>query len=218
MNNKNFFLIVMAFLIVVVMTTDCLAYRQRGRKPESKPAKIFHTDFALVPKLTGGYVLGGAADAIEEYEGDEWQNKLIYGVGMAFEYYLKPKYAAAFNLEALWKKLPGDDYNTIRILTYSTYAMYRFTPQRGASYYMKPEMGFITASVPDCSSLELGTHFFVRMGLGYFRYTSGWTNVRMEVYYKIAFTSDYEDHWFGGSRVNFDVQYLCLEVGFGIPL
>lgn len=208
---------ILVLIILAGATGDCLAYRKRGKQPNKKPPRIFQTRFSLDLKLTGGFVVGGASDAIGKMEGDEWKYKMLYGGGLSLEYYYRPQYAVCFNVEALWKNLPGEGYGSIRIFTYSAAWMYRFTPKKYYSFYFRPELGLITGKAPDFN-LGLGTHFFFRLGFGLFRYTSGWTNTRLEVYYKMASSSGYEVKWFGVHEVNYNAECICLEVGFGIPL
>ncbi|MBN1213189.1 MAG: hypothetical protein JXA92_11495 [candidate division Zixibacteria bacterium] len=211
-------IIFMVLVLLAVSHDDSLAFRKRGKRPVKKPAKIFQTKFAFDFKLTTGFVVGGASGAIDRIEGDEWKYKMLYGVGLALEYYYRPQHAFCFNIEALWKNLPGQDYGSIRIFTYSGAWMYRFTPQKYYSFYLRPELGFITGRAPDFHNIELGTHFFFRLGFGIFRYTAGWTNTRLELYYKMAFSSGYEVNRFDIEKVDFNAQCLGLEVGIGLPL
>jgi len=218
MYRKLFSIVVLAIILLAVSAGDSLAYRKRGRQPVKKPAKIFQTKFTFDLKLTGGFVTGGASGAIDKIEGDEWKYKMLYGGGLSLEYYCRPQYAICFNIEALWKNLPGEDYGSIRIFTYSTAWMYRFTPAKDFSFYFRPELGFITGRATYYHDLELGTHFFFRLGFGVFRYTAGWTNTRLELYYKMALSSGYEVNRFGIDEVDFNAECICVEVGFGLPL
>jgi len=196
--------------------SDGYAVRKKGERPPQKPAQIRDATLMLVPRLAVGFVVGKAGD----YSGERMQDKVVYGGAISLEYHLSRAHAVAFSFDVAAKDMNNYDLRTIRMFSYSVGWFYRFSPGKRRSGYIRPELGLIKGTLPDYygSDLDLGTHPYLRLGLGLFGYTSGRTNTRFEVFYKRAITSGHELDVMSGGEINFNAQEIGFELGLGVPL
>ncbi|MDH4156474.1 MAG: hypothetical protein OEW00_04265 [candidate division Zixibacteria bacterium] len=216
-------LMVLLAASVVEGSTRKKAKKEReARDRQEVPWQPPRYGFAIVPGLGAGAVIGQASDAIDDFESG-FKNKIFYGIGLGVEYYPRPASAFALNADIIWKDLPVDDLNAIRILEYSGSWLYRFRPEKRASFFARLTLGLASAKVTDIGgtgvSVSLDTRPFMRVSLGEYRHTTQGLSLRTEVYYQIVFTDGAEIKSFVGNyEVDFDANCIGLRLSLGIHL
>lgn len=206
-------------LLVLVQATVTRAGKQDKPLTESDSARIVNVRLNLVPHVTGGFVVGKAADLLGQYSHDA-TGKFLYGCGISLGYYVNPNVALSLSLEYALKPLPGDDDGLGRGLFYSAGLIYNFQTTVSEIPYARLETGMLSASYPrdGVADFNLETIPFLRGGLGFFTFTSGAVNLRFELYYLHAFTEGTTVDDLGDYYVDFFARCVGLEVGIGIPL
>ena len=196
--------------------SDGHAKRKKGERPPQKPAQIRDATLMIVPRLTAGSVIGKAGD----YSGDRLQDKIVYGAAISFEYHFSRAHAVGLNFDIVFKDMNNYNLNAIRMFSYSASYLFRFSPGKRRSGYLRPEIGFIKGTLPDYfgRNLDLDTHPYLRLGLGIFDYTASRTNTRFEIFYKRVISSGHELDVLSGGEINFNAQEIGIEFGLGIPL
>ena len=205
-------------LFVLMWTAVAEAGKQDKPSTECDSARIVDVKLNLVPHVTGGFVVGKAADLLGRYSNDA-TGKFLYGCGVSLGYYLSPKTALSLSLEYAIKPMPGDDDDLGRGLFYSAGLIYNFQTTVREIPYARLETGLLSASHPrDGGDLNLETIPFLRGGLGFFTFTTGAVNLRFELYYLHAFTEGTTVDDLGDYYVDFFARCVGLEIGIGIPL
>ncbi|UCG60849.1 MAG: hypothetical protein JSV52_11020 [Candidatus Zixiibacteriota bacterium] len=173
----------------------------------------------LIPFISCGLVVGEAADYIE-YLSNDVTDKLIYGGGMSLVYFPAPAVGLGLNIEYGLKTIPlGDE--TGRGWFYSTSLIGNFRTEHRTTPYARIDFGFVTGKYPDYYEnidLKLGTHPFLRFGLGMFSFLTGKLSIRTELYYMTAFSEGYEIEGLFNREIPFNASSFGVELGMGIPL
>ena len=214
-------ILVIALLVSALLPVEAVrADRPRLKKPSelaSKPRKP--TLVALVPRLTAGKLTGDASRLL----GDEMSDKMVYGLGLSAEYSIRPGIAAGITFDMLWKDLPLDNVNSIRVMAFGLCGLVRFAPKSRNSGFARMELGMARGALPDYFSqpqngttdLLLGTHPFVRIGIG----ITSYPDVRLEFYYRNVFCKGHRlDQLFWYNEIPYNANQIGLEVAFGIRL
>jgi len=209
-------LIVGCFLISSVVVSTAQAERKSLKKPSEGSGEIQITDskITLVPTLVAGKLTGAPTEYLTEMK-----DQILYGVGLCVDYNFAPKIVFGGRMEFLWKSIPYDGYGPITTTNFSAYSMYRFSLSTQRSAFNRPEVGFVSGSmsIDGGSSYDLGSHPFIRIGLGVFSYTGSSMNNRLELYYKRILTDESDlDHVLYQAWENFG--YIGFELGIGFPL
>ena len=211
--------LVLSLVLCIILGTQ-FAHAGKRDKPkfESKPASIRDIKLNLVPNFNLGVVVGDAADVIERWGGEN-PDKLLYGAGLSLVYYPTPRFGLGFNVTREFKVLPGEDTPSGRGWFYSSSLIYNLRPLSKAYPYARIDGGFLTGSYPRTGvDLDLGTHTYMRVGLGLFAYSSGKINMRYEIYYQRAFSEGSTVEDLGDYEIDFMAECIAVEFGIGIPL
>jgi hypothetical protein len=159
-------------------------------KPASRNFEIAPKSWFLVPKITAGLVVGDVAEKMSEYKLDG-ADKLFYGAAADLDYCVWPRMALGVGIEFAWKGVPAKTDDPINLKSYQVHAIYRFRPLSKATVYLRPEVGWISLTQSrGVIDSDYGTYMYVRAGLGQWLYTGSSTVLRIELYYKHAFTGD----------------------------
>lgn len=217
-------LVVIVALLLCPPVTNATRKEKRRHQKKHKAVKIKPIKFNVVPRVTGGFVIGDAADIARDFE-DNFSSKLLYGVGVSFDYYPRVKYAIGFNTGISWKNIPNTDYRSLRAFTYSGSFTYKFKPKSKNSVYFKYETGFNSIKLPKYfsspsadSDLKFGTHLFIKFALGIFSYTTTSTNTRFEIYYQRIFTDGYRMEQGINQTIDINTDFIAVDLGVGISL
>jgi hypothetical protein len=209
-------------LVLGLLVTNSYADRTGLKKPSEKQVRIYQARVMLVPKVTGGKVIGEASRRL----GDRIQDKLVFGLAVSAEYYIDPGLAIGLNFDIIWKDLPFDDVKNIRTFSRSLSALYRPLPDSRRSIYFRPELGMISGTLPDYfggssgtgADLDLGTHTYIKLGVGLFAYGATRINTRFEFYYRRVFCEGYKLEQLYDALLYDDAEQIGIDIGVGIPL
>ncbi|UCD64590.1 MAG: hypothetical protein JSW34_03910 [Candidatus Zixiibacteriota bacterium] len=205
-------------LLLALLAPQVSGRKEDKPKMESKAANIRNIKINFVPFLTGGFVIGETARKIEDY-GGAGTDKLLYGFGASLCYLPRPRFTVAVNLEYAYKELPGADIGTGRGWFYSGSFIYNLRTFAKRIPYLRFDAGMVSGKWPRSGpDLKVGTHPYVRMGIGVFSFTAGSTNTRVEAYYIHAFSEGYEIEQLSDYEVDFNAQCLGVEFGVGFPM
>jgi len=205
--------------LIIILSLSCLstgvqAQRKRGYKPDTKPCRISESKHMVVGFFSAGKLTGEAADLEPELK-----DRIVYGFGLSYEHYLRPKIGIGFEGKVLWKSVPGDYYGSLRATNLGLSGIYRFRPTLRRTFYLKGGLGYSTGSVSVSAGSRKGagrrTH--ARLGIGLLSYTSGATNTRLELSYNILFYDSSSTGDLGGWGP-FDINYIGVDFGIGLPL
>lgn len=214
---KSFFLI--SFFII---SQQSVVHAKPVSKPGKKSIDIIHTKYAIVPRLTAGFVTGESYDVLEQYD-HATNARIVYGGGLTIEYYLSKRWAVGPNFEKVFKDLPGVDVGQIKGTTYSVSGLLNVLPDAKNSPFLRAEIG-VTSMKLSASALTgnkdvgLGTHSFFRIGIGLLSYTGSKTNVRIELYNRTFYTDGHEIADFSSFNVAFDASYIGIELAWAIGI
>ncbi|NOY88597.1 MAG: hypothetical protein GXO93_04285, partial [FCB group bacterium] len=98
-------LVIVVALLLCSPATNATRKEKRRYQKKHKAVKIRPIKFNLVPRVTGGFLIGDAAKIARSFD-DNFNSKLLYGIGISFDYYPKVKYAIGFNTGISWKNIP----------------------------------------------------------------------------------------------------------------
>lgn len=200
---------------------------QANSKPLKKPSErsfvVKHSRIVLVPSLTGGVLVGDAADVIE-YLDDNFSAKFVYGGGLASEVYLSRQFAIGLHYDLAFKDIPDTDAKPLRSYSTGMYGLFKFYSEKRTIPYLKGEVARIKVKLEDYvpapgfspRSLELGTFDCFRIGLGMITHTSSRSTLRSEFFYRIISADGERVTNFG--RISFNVSYVGIELAWGINL
>ena len=211
MNSRHLLCSVAVILVSVLMAGSTHAERKRLSKPSERHFEVQPKQVYVGLKLTGGMVTGEIADKTDA-AGGTFSDKLWYGVALDGDYFVRPHLAAGASVEMGWKVVKGGESPDIKLYSYALHTLYRFNPLGKRSVYLRPEIGLIKGTEPieNGDDKDLGSHTFLRFGLGDWLCTGPTTLINIEVYYKYAFSKDAK--LFGYSDV--DATGLGVDIGF----
>ncbi len=208
-------------LIIIGCLAPCVHAERRGlRKPSERYFTVGHAKLALAPRLMIGKVTGKASELL----GDRLQDKIAFGFGGTVEFTVTPFWVVGSGFDAIWMNLPYDDIRPIRMFCYSASVMYKCSPMSRNSVYLRPELGLISGVLPEYfnstegdTDLKLGTHTYLKLGLGVFSHTTPNMNIRTELFYRVVFTSD---HQLEQLRYTIDdnAEQIGIDIAFGIRI
>ncbi|MFH1687297.1 MAG: hypothetical protein ABIE70_07215 [bacterium] len=204
--NRNVAILVVALASILIGNTP--VYGKPISKPSQKHIDVRPTRWMAVGKLTGGMLVGEAADAVDEFNGT-FKDKVVYGVGFGLEYAVGEKWLVGPIVEYDWKIEAEASMEAIRATSYGASVLYRFSPGQASTYTLRCEPGYML--VGDDS------YPYIRIGAGSLFYTSSTVALRAEVYYKHGFgsdgdsstttTPDYTDVAYFGISLDFSVGF-----------
>ncbi len=221
---------VICLMLAVLLAASAVEGSTRKRAKKEREAKN-HKEipweqppygFAITPRLAVGSLIGQAAETVSGISRN-WGDNIFYGIGLGAEYYPSAAAALALNVDIIWKHLPIEDLNAIRIMEYSGSWLWRLSPRRRSSFFTRLTMGLASAKLTDVKgtgvNVTLDTKPFIRVGLGEYRHTTSSMSLRTEVYYQVVFTNGAEIKSFVGNyEVDFDAQCAGLRLSLGIHL
>ncbi|UCE24724.1 MAG: hypothetical protein JSU74_01350 [Candidatus Zixiibacteriota bacterium] len=174
----------------------------------------------LVPYVTSAVLAGEADERIGELSND-FSSKLVYAFGTTLNLHTVPSFALGLSIEYSFKNIPMEDEVTAQGWLISVGGTYYSRTHIKAIPYARLDAGLVTAKISDYfenDDLKLGTHPFMRFGFGMLTIMSSSVNTRLEIYYKIAFSSNHELDRLGDQEIGFDGKCVGLEFGIGFPL
>ena len=184
--------VVMTLLAILFIAGQSEAGRSRLSKPSERTFDIRQTRYQVGAKFSTGVVIGEAADAVRKASGG-FAEKLIYGFGLLGEYTLKPTMTLGIIAEIGWKTPLDVRDESIRLTSFGGSFSYRFSPGGRSSLYSRIEGGVLMGTYPrDDNDADLGSHPYVRIGIGQVYHTGPVTSAQFELYYKRAFSDGYE--------------------------
>ena len=191
------------------------AERQRLSKPSQREFEVHKSKFVLMPKFSGGVVVGGAAGLIDDYGGG-FSDKVFYGVGVTLEYSYRPQHSFGANIELDWYGTQ-EDIEAVRLLSYTGSWAHHFSQGKHISYFVRSQFGVVTGwrQKGKSTTVKYGSHFVAGLGLGSLYYTAPRISIRSEVFYKRAFAKN-EIPNFG--RADFDPACIGIDLAIGIAL
>lgn len=200
-------------VLVFSLVGSVNAERTRLSKPSKRDFETRATKYLLGAKFNAGSVIGEGADEIEEHSTD-FADKLVYGLGLVTEYNLKPSVAIGINFDYGWKSPVVDSMESLTFYSLAGSFSYKLNPQNRSTLYGRTEIGFTHFQYEDN---DLGTHNYLRLGLGQIYATGPTTVARFELYYKHHFSQGYEitetsDIPF--DEIPFDIDWVGLEISF----
>jgi len=207
--------IIFGFCLLLSSPEADAARKERKEKPK-KEFEIIYTKFALVPKLTGGVVTGEAADEL-----DGLNNSAIYGGGITFEWCLARRSTLGVDLEIVFGKLYGDlisDRAVVRSISYSASWLVKLSPHKRSSFFAKTEFGYSSFDAIYYDRDDLGTHPYFRVALGQSYFNNPKRFTTFEFYYKRLFSNGADIRAPFMSKIDYDVTYVGLQLGFGFSL
>jgi len=209
MNSKLLNIFTICLMSLLICSTS-MAARQKKIKPPPKDIRIKHTNFAIAPYLTGGWIIGDGADYVES------NNKALYGLGSAFIYNWKPKFNFFGDLEVVYGNVSDSSYTKYRIISYSAGLTFTFSPKNRSSLYLKGEFGKSKIRATKVNQ-DYGTHTFIKVGLGNRIFSTPTIATVIEFYYKRILNND-EDLEYYFVREEIDAEYIGLlfSVSFGL--
>lgn len=208
---------VVVSVLIAALTFSLVGSAQAERKRLSKPSKrefeTRATKYRLGGKFNAGSFTGEAADKIEEYSTD-FADKVVYGLGFVAEYNVKPSVAIGLGFDYGWKTPVVDGMESIPYYSYACALTYTLSPQKRSTFYGRSEFGFSHFQYKDS---DLGTHSYLRLGLGQIYATGPTTVARFGFYYKHHFSKGYEFTEPTGlpfGEIDFNIDWIGFEISF----
>ena len=216
MNLSRLFRVVAIAICVISMTGSAMAV---GGVPGAKQ-KTLDFKLNLTPYITSAVLAGGAEQQISELSND-FSAKLIYGFGTTLSYHNNPSFGLGLSVEYSFKNIPTEPEVTAKGWLFAIGVTYYSRTHVKAIPYARLDAGLVTAKISDYfgdEDLKLGTHPFLRLGFGMLTIMSSSVNTRLEIYYRIAFSSKHDLDQMGEQDIGFDGKCVGLELGVGFPL
>ena len=201
-----------AFL-VCCLVGSVNAERTRLSKPGQREFETRPTKYRLGARFNAGSFTGEGADKIEEYSTD-FADKVVYGLGVVAEYNFKPSVAIGLSFDYGWKTPVVDGMESIPYYSFAGALTYTLSPQKRSTFYGRSEFGFTHF---EYESNDLGTHGYMRFGLGQVYATAPTTSARFEFYYKHHLSKGYEFTEPTGlpfGEIEFNIDWIGFEIGF----
>lgn len=204
-------------VLVAVLTFGLVgtvnAERTRLSKPSKREFETRATKYLFGARFNAGSFTGEGADVIEQYSTD-FADKVVYGLGMVAEYKFRPSVAIGLNLDYGWKTPVVDGMESITYYSLAGSLSYTLSPQNRSTFYGRAEFGFTHF---EYENSDLGTHNYLRLGLGQVYATAPTTAARFEFYYKHHFSKGYEFTNRTGlpfGEIAFDIDWIGFEISF----
>lgn len=189
------------------------AGRQRLSKPSQREFEPRATTYLLGAKFYAGSVTGEGADEIKKWSSD-FSDRMVYGLGLFGDYRIVSSIMVGVTGEYGWKTPVVTEMEAIKYYSYAGTLTYTLRPENRSTLYARSEFGFTHFKYEDN---DLGTHSYLRFGLGQVYATAPTTAARFEFYYKHHFSEGHELTGTSGipfSEIPFNIDWIGFEISF----
>ncbi|MBU2652499.1 MAG: hypothetical protein KKA81_16355 [Bacteroidetes bacterium] len=204
-------------LLIFTLQASSVESARRDTSPikPRKDLKLEPKAFVIAPYLTGGILVGDTVSTLIPDRG----RRALYGLGLRVEYVLRPFLRLGLSGEALYAKVAEVDAGRGRALKLGAGAMWLIYPSRPGSFFGRAEGGLVKVDATNYSDGGLGTHPYLRFGLGHQLYSTPTVATRVELYYETALSKGTElsgSLFRGEIPINAQAIGLEFSVAFGL--